>query len=147
MAAAFWLAAAPLAAQNPPAPPPPLKAAPTIFLAEGTVLATGHVLGGATTIQPNPGQVIVRFEDNSTEIWTVEVSAGETRVFRPGNVLVAKAEFVARERDGHPSCFIYQMHIAPEWIGAPGGASTGGKPDITTADDKVYSFREAPCPK
>ncbi len=132
-----------------PPPPPPIKAAPEIILPEGTVLASGHVLGGATLIKPIPGQAIVRFEDGSEEIWDVEVATdiGTTRIYRAGHVLVAQAEYVARERDGHPSCFVYQMHIAPEWIGAPSGSEAPlGRPGIGTADDRVYSFRETPCP-
>jgi len=138
--------ASPVPAQSPPAPPERIKASPSIVLPEGTVLASGHVLGGLTTIPPMQGEVIVRFEDNSTEIWSVDVGQGETRVFRAGNVLVAKAEYVARERDGKPSCFVYQMHIAPEWLGMPGTNATTGRPDYGAVDDKVYSFREASCP-
>lgn len=142
----FGLLPSQLPAQSPPSPPPPLHAAPSIMLPEGTVLTSGHVLGGQTTIQPIPGDAIVRFEDGSDETWSVEVAEGETRVYRPGHILVAQAEYVARERDGRPSCFIYQMHIAPEWIGMPSNAAASGQPNIATADDRVYSFREAPCP-
>ncbi|MBX3455169.1 hypothetical protein [Ferrovibrio sp.] len=122
------------------------KPAPAILLPEGTVLANGHVLGGRTEIQPIPGQAIVRFDDNTQETWDVVVENGETRVFRADGSLVARAELVARERDGHPSCFVYQVHIAPEWLAMPKeGTANTGKPDIATVDDRVYSFREAPC--
>ncbi len=128
------------------------KPGPAILLPEGTVLASGHVLGGRTEIKPVPGQAIVRFEDNSQETWDVVVENGETRVYRADGSLVARAELVARERDGHPSCFVYQVHYAPEWLAMPKDASSGntstgnaGKPDIAAVDDRVYSFREAPC--
>lgn len=137
---ALAILAVPAAAQS-------LKArGPSIVLPEGTVLASGHVLGGLTTIEGISGQAEVRFEDNVTEIWDVEVLNGETKVFGPTGALIAKAEFVARERDGKPSCFIYQVHIAPEWLGMPRTDAPGSQPDISTVDDRVYSFREAACP-
>jgi len=140
----------------------PIASAPAIELDEGTVLASGHVLAGKTRIQPIPGQAIVRYADGQNETWIVEVSGAETLVYRGNRELVAKAEYVAHERDGKPSCFIYQTHIAPEWLTAPQFSGPQGSqpgqvvppsqrqavtnPDIATADDKVYSFREAPCP-
>lgn len=149
-AAGFALLVATAYAQTPPSTPGQPQSAPatgpSIVLPEGTVLASGHVLGGLTTIQPIPGPAEVRFEDGSTQIWEVEVDGGETKVFGPTGALIAKAEFVARERDGKPSCFIYQVHIAPEWLGMPQQDSPGGKPDISTVDDKVYSFRDGVCP-
>jgi len=121
------------------------KPGPAILLPEGTVLADGHVLGGRTEIKPIPGQAIVRFEDNSEQIWNVLVENGETLVLRADGSLVARAELVARERDGHPSCFVYQVHIAPEWLAMHTDGETASKPGIGAVDDRVYSFREAPC--
>lgn len=133
------LVAAPLGAAE--------KPAPAILLPAGTVLADGHALGGDTLIQPIPGQAWVRYDDDQQELWSVEVSDGEIRVFRASGALVARAEYVARERDGKPACFVYQMHIAPEWLSLRTGPEAAtGKPDYGSVDDRIYSFREETCP-
>ena len=128
--------AAAFAADGAPAPPLRFEA--------GAVLAGGHVLREAMTLAPTAGPVTLQPRDGAALHWRVTVEHGETQLLDERGRWAAKAEYHRLERDGRTVCQIYQTTIAPEW--ALRGAERPGQADFAPADDRVYSFRDVPCP-
>lgn len=133
---------APAAALAQPAPPLSFEA--------GAVLAGGHVLRAATVLPARAGPAELPLLDGRLLHWHVVIENGETRLLDEKNRLAAKAEYHRQQRNGQPACQIYQTTISPEWAVRKGepdrGAQGGQQADFTPADDRVYSFRDAPCP-
>lgn len=121
----------------------PLSAPPLAFEA-GTVLAGGHVLAADVTLPPRPGPVTLGTRDGVLLNWHMAVENGETRLVQPDGRWAAKAEYTRTQRDGRVICQIYQTYWSPEWAVRGGGAAP--RPDFRPADDRVYAFREVPCP-
>lgn len=132
---ALLLLAPPALAEDAPAPS-------LAFRAE-TVLRGGHVLRTAVTLPAKSGPVTLLAEDRKLN-WTLVVENGETRLLDDAGHWVAKAEYHRLTRAGQPVCQIYQTTISPEW--AVRGADKPGRADYSPADDRIYSFRDAPCP-
>jgi hypothetical protein len=124
------------AGAEPPAPP--------LGFAAGAVLAGGHVLREAVTLPARPGPVTLPLRDGAPLHWRVTVEHGETQLLDERGRWAAKAEYHRLERDGRVICQIYQTTIAPEW--ALRGARESSRADFSPADDRIYSFREVPCP-
>lgn len=124
-------------AQTDPAPP--------LFFAAGTVLAGGHELAGDLTLPPQPGPVTLPVRDGAPLRWRVAVENGETRLLSENGRWVAKAEIHRSEQRGRMVCLIYQTTISPEWA-ARGTERPAGRADFQPADDRVYAFRDIPCP-
>lgn len=122
-------------AQDIPAPPLNFEA--------GAVLAGGHVLRAATTLPAKSGAVTLVVQDGKLD-WTIVVENGETRLLDTAGHWAAKAEYHRLSRNGQPVCQIYQTTISPEW--AVRGADRSNRADYRPADDRIYSFRDAPCP-
>jgi len=129
------LLALPALAQDVPAPP--------LHFEAGAVLPGGHVLREAVMLPAKPGPVTLTAQDGRLD-WTVAVEHGETRLLQPDGHWAAKAEYHRLMRAGQPACQIYQTTISPEW--AVRGADKPGRADYTPADDRIYSFRDTPCP-
>ncbi|MFN4275305.1 MAG: hypothetical protein ACK4FJ_03320 [Ferrovibrio sp.] len=127
--------AAPAAAQAPPAPP--------LHFEAGTVLAGGHVLQSAVTLPATSGPVSLAVQDGRLD-WSIRVENGETRLLDDAGRWAAKAEYHRLMRDGSAVCQIYQTTISPEW--ALQGGDRSGRADYRPADDRIYSFRDVPCP-
>lgn len=123
--------------------------APPLFFAAGTVLAGGHELADDTTLPPVAGPVMLRVRDGAPLRWRVTVENGETRLLAEDGRWVAKAEIHRSEKRGRMVCLIYQTTISPEWAVRGGGRPQGqaqDRADFQPADDRVYAFREIPCP-
>lgn len=123
-------------ATEPPAPPLQFDA--------GTVLAGGYVLADGTILPAKTGPVTLKLREGADLHWQVTVENGETRLLQPDGRWAAKAEFYRGERNGRPACLIYQTLISPEW--AVNGRDSSTRADYTPADDRIYAFRDTPCP-
>lgn len=127
----------------------PLRAAelpaPELRFEAGTVLAGGHVLGETVILAARPGPVTLKLRDGADLHWRVTVEQGETRLLQPDGRWAAKAEYHRGSRNGRPACLVYQTLISPEWA-VRGGARQQAGPDFTPADDRIYAFRDTPCP-
>lgn len=130
------MAGAAAAAEQQPAPPLAFEA--------GTVLAGGHVLATDVTLPAKPGPVTLKTREGITLAWRLTVENGETRLLQSDGRWAAKAEYSQTQRDGRVVCQIYQTYWSPEW--AVRGSSAAARPDYRPADDRVYAFREVPCP-
>lgn len=131
------LLSSPASAAEPTAPPLSFEA--------GTVLPGGHVLRAAVTLPAQDGPVTLTTQDGVTLAWTIVVENGETRLLDAAGHWAAKAEYHRTSRDGRPACQIYQTTISPEWA-VRGDTDKSARADYTPADDRLYSFRDAPCP-
>lgn len=131
------LPTAALAAGKPSAPPLSFDA--------GTVLAGGYVLADGITLPPTPGPVTLQARDGTLLHWHVAVQGGETRLLQADGHWAARAEYSHARRDGRTICLVYQTTLSPEW--AVQGRQQQDHADIALADDKLYTFREAPCPR
>lgn len=131
---ALLLIASPSLAQDAPAPPLSFEA--------GAVLAGGHVLREAVTLPAKSGAVLLAAQDGMLN-WTIMVESGETRLLDAAGHWAAKAEYHRLTRNGQPVCQIYQTTISPEWVR---GTDKSTRADYTPADDRIYSFRDVPCP-
>ena len=123
--------------------------APPLFFAAGTVLAGGHEVAADTTLPPIPGPVTLAVRDGAPLRWQVAVENGETRLLAEHGRWVAKAEIHRSEQRGRMVCLIYQTTISPEWAVRGGDRPQDraqGRADFQPADDRVYAFREIPCP-
>jgi len=131
----FLLLALPAAAQD--------ASAPSLAFRAETVLRGGHVLRNAVTLPAQSGPVALATQDGVLN-WKIVVEHGETRLLDAAGQWVAKAEYHRLTRAGQPVCQIYQTTISPEW--AVQGTDKSARADYTPADDRIYSFRDAPCP-
>lgn len=120
-------------------------AAPPLAFTAGTVLAGGHELAADVTLPPEAGPVVLRVRDGPPLRWRVAVENGETQLLAENGRWVAKAEIHRSEKHGRMVCLIYQTTISPEWA-VRGGDRLQGRADFQPADDRVYAFREIPCP-
>ncbi|MFN4166341.1 MAG: hypothetical protein ACK4GK_17330 [Ferrovibrio sp.] len=123
--------------------------APPLFFAAGTVLAGGHELAADVTLPPEAGPVVLPVRDGTPLRWRVTVENGETQLLAENGRWVAKAEIHRSEKRGRMVCLIYQTTISPEWAVRGGGRpqdQAQGRADFQPADDRVYAFREIPCP-
>lgn len=123
-------------ADEPPAPPLHFRA--------GTILAGGHLLPSAVTLPPVEGPVTLQPQDGPPLHWRVTVGNGETRLLDAQGRWAAKVEYHRSERGGRVVCQTYQTTISPEWTATGKDAST--RADYTPADDRIYAFRDVPCP-
>lgn len=119
--------------------------APPLFLTAGTVLAGGHELAADVTLPPEAGPVVLRVREGPPLRWRVAVENGETQLLAENGRWVAKAEIHRSEKRGRMVCLIYQTTISPEWA-VRGAERPAGRADFQPADDRVYAFREIPCP-
>jgi hypothetical protein len=117
--------------------------APPLRFEAGTVLAGGHVLQSAVTLPATSGPVSLAVQGGRLD-WSIRVENGETRLLDGAGRWVAKAEYHRLMRDGSAVCQIYQTTISPEW--ALQGGDRPGRADFSPADDRIYSFRDVPCP-
>jgi hypothetical protein len=142
LAIILLLAASAVRADDTPAPPLQFEA--------GTVLAGGHVLAAAVTLPARPGPVILKLREGADLHWRVTVEHGETRLLQSDGRWAAKAEYHRGTRNGKAACLIYMTIISPEWTQSSEGMVRGSeKPDgadFAPADDRIYAFRETPCP-
>ncbi len=129
-------AGAAAAAEQSPAPPLAFEA--------GTVLAGGHVLAMDITLPPRPGPVDLLTRDGVLLHWRLTVKDGETRLLQTDGHWAAKAEYSRTQRDGRMICQVYQTYWSPEW--AVKGGNAAPRPDYRPADDRIYAFRDIPCP-
>ncbi|MFN4311849.1 MAG: hypothetical protein ACK4FK_14795 [Ferrovibrio sp.] len=118
--------------------------APPLSFAAGSVLAGGHELAEDVMLPPTAGPVTLRVRDGAPLRWRVAVENGETRLLDGAGRWAAKAEYHRLMRDGSAVCQIYQTTISPEWALQRGDRP--GRPDFSPADDRIYSFRDVPCP-
>lgn len=118
--------------------------APSLTFEAGTILADGHELAETVTLPATSGPVSLRTRDGTVLKWQVVVVNGETRLLKPDGRWAAKAEYTTIQRGGRTICQIYQTYWSPEWALRGGGTVT--RPDFRPADDRVYAFREVPCP-
>jgi len=118
--------------------------APPLSFDAGTVLAGGNVLATAVTLPPVPGPVALPTSDGPVLHWHVAVRHGETQLLQQNGRWAARAEYSRVRRDGRMVCLVYQTTLSPEW--AVQGRDRQDRADFTPADDKVYTFREIPCP-
>lgn len=109
------------------------------------MLAGGYVLSEPLHLSPQPGQVYINVRDGSPLRWRIEVEGGETRLLQPDGRWAAKAEYSRTERNGRTVCLIYQTYLSPEWA-IKGLQRPTGRADFIPADDRIYAFRETPCP-
>jgi hypothetical protein len=123
-------------ADEPPAPPLHFRA--------GTILAGGHLLPSEVILPPVPGPVTLQPQDGPPLYWRVTVAQGETRLLDAQGRWAAKVEYHRAERAGRIVCQTYQTTISPEWTAMGKDAST--RADYSPADDRIYAFREVPCP-
>lgn len=117
--------------------------APSLAFRADTVLRGGHVLRSAVTLPATSGPVTLLAEDGKLN-WTIVVEHGETRLLDDSGHWAAKAEYHRFIRSGLPVCQIYQTTISPEWVVL--GTDKASRADYSPADDRIYSFRDAPCP-
>lgn len=120
-------------------------AAPPLAFEAGTVLAGGHVLAETLTLPPRTGPVILRTTDAQSLYWQVETANGETWLLQADGRWAAKAEYTRTERNGKPVCQIYQTYLSPEWAVRGGRVARDGA-GLVLADDRIYAFRDVPCP-
>lgn len=118
--------------------------APSLAFEAGTILAGGHELAESVVLPAMEGPVSLRTRDGSLLRWRIAVGNGETRLMLPDGRWAAKAEYTRRQHEGRIICQIYQTYWSPEW--AVRGGAAAARPDYRPADDRVYAFREAPCP-
>ncbi|MCW0234599.1 MAG: hypothetical protein OJJ21_13445 [Ferrovibrio sp.] len=118
--------------------------APDLRFEAGAVLAGGHVLAEAVTLPAKSGPVVLKLREGADLHWRVAVEHGETRLLQPDGRWAAKAEYHRGERNGRPACLIYQTVISPDW--AVRGTEKPDRADFAPADDRIYAFRETPCP-
>ncbi|HEX6957261.1 MAG TPA: hypothetical protein VF194_04680 [Ferrovibrio sp.] len=137
-AAAFPAALTAFAAYAAESPAPPLR------FEAGTVLAGGHILAEAVLLPPVPGMVTLAVRDGAPLHWRIAVAGGETRLLLPDGRWAAKAEYSRVKRDGQMVCLIYQTYLSPRWL--VDGVEKRDHADFTPLDDRIYAFREAPCP-
>ncbi len=123
-------------ADEPPAPPLHFRA--------GTILAGGHLLPSAVTLPPVEGPVTLQPSEGPPLHWRVTVGNGETRLLDAQGRWAAKVEYHRSERGGRVVCQTYQTTISPEWTATGKDAAT--RADYTPADDRIYAFRDVPCP-
>lgn len=121
------------------------SAAPPLAFEAGTVLAGGYVLAETVELAPVPGPVTLAVRNDTPLRWRIDVAEGETRLLRPDGRWAAKAEYRRIERDGRIVCEIYQTYLSPEWAARVTKRPNPGA-DFVPADDRIYAFREAPCP-
>lgn len=138
MHAALLLIFLPLTAlaDEPPAPPLHFRA--------GTILAGGHLLPREVILPPIEGPVVLQPQDGPPLHWRVTVAQGETRLLDAQGRWAAKVEYHRAERAGRIVCQTYQTTISPEWTTMTKDSAT--RADYTPADDRIYAFREVPCP-
>ena len=120
------------------------SAAPPLSFEAGTILAGGYVLAEAVVLQPVPGMVTLAVRGGAPLHWRIAVSDGETRLLQPNGRWAAKAEYNRVERNGQTVCLIYQTYLSPQWL--VHGIEKSDHADFTPLDDRIYAFREAPCP-
>ncbi|WP_341898164.1 hypothetical protein [Ferrovibrio terrae] len=118
--------------------------APALHFAADTVLAGGHVLAEAVELPAKAGPVVLTLREGASLRWHVVVENGETRLMQPDGRWAAKAEYYRAQRGDRIVCQIYQTTISPEW--ATMTKDSTARADYTPADDRIYAFREAPCP-
>jgi hypothetical protein len=123
--------------------------APGLQFEAGTVLPGGHELAALTILPARAGPVVLKLREGPDLHWRVTVAEGETRLLQPNGHWAAKAEYYRGQRDGRPVCLVYQTIISPEWavrgLDRPGDAQET-RADFAPADDRIYAFRETPCP-
>lgn len=120
------------------------KPAPPLHFEAGVVLAGGYVLAESVTLSPVPGLVTLRAREGAVLHWRVAVQDGETLLLQQDGRWAARAEYNHTRRAGRDVCLVYQTTLSPEW--AVHGRDRQDHADIAQADDKVYSFRDIPCP-
>lgn len=123
--------------------------APPLSFAAGAVLAGGHELAEDVILPPMAGPVTLPVRDGVPLRWQVAVENGETQLLAENGRWVAKAEIHRSEKRGRMVCLIYQTTISPEWAVRGGDRPQGqaqGRADFQPADDRIYAFREIPCP-
>jgi hypothetical protein len=123
-------------ADEPPAPPLHFRA--------GTILAGGHLLPSEVRLPAIAGPVTLTPQDGPPLHWRITVANGETQLLDAGGRWAAKAEYHRAERAGRIVCQTYQTTISPEWTRMTKDRAT--RADYTPADDRIYAFREVPCP-
>ncbi|MBS4046770.1 MAG: hypothetical protein KG075_10545 [Alphaproteobacteria bacterium] len=123
-------------ADEPPAPPLHFRA--------GTILAGGHLLPSELILPPVAGPVVLQPQDGPPLHWRVTVAQGETRLLDGQGRWAAKVEYHRAQRGDRIACQTYQTTISPEWTAMGKDAAT--RADYTPADDRIYAFREVPCP-
>lgn len=125
-------------------PPTTAAGAPPLAFEQGDVLADGHVIAADTILPPQPGPVSLRTREGDVLHWQITVENGETQLVQPNGRWAAKAEYTRTQRGGHVVCQIYQTYWSPVWAVRRGGAAP--QPHYGPADDRIYVFRDAPCP-
>lgn len=138
------LLAAPLAYVHGVTPTQAEPPAPPLHFEAGTVVAGGYRLAEAITIAPTNGPVSLSVIGGAPLRWHVEVRNGVTRLLQIDGRWAAQAEYTRRDRDGQPACQIYQTFASPEWLLR--GGSHAARPDFAPVDDRIYMFRDTPCP-
>jgi hypothetical protein len=123
-------------ADEPPAPPLQFRA--------GTILAGGHLLPADVTLPAVAGPVTLQPADGPPLHWRVTVGNGETRLLDAQGRWAAKVEYHRVERGGRVLCQTYQTTISPEWSATT--KDSAARPDYSPADDRIYAFRDVPCP-
>jgi hypothetical protein len=141
-AAAFVIALLPcrLPAGEPPAP--------ALLFEAGTVLPGGHELRETTLLPAQSGPAVLKLREGPDLHWRVAVENGETRLLQPDGRWAAKAEYYQGQRNGRSVCLVYQTIISPEWAvrGVDRPADAEPRADFAPADDRIYAFRDTPCP-
>ena len=120
------------------------KPAPPLSFEAGSILAGGYVLAETVTLPPVPGPVTLHARDGTALHWRIAVHDGETQLLQPDGHWAARGEYSLAKRDGHTICLVYQTTLSPQW--AVHGRELQDHADIALADDKLYTFREVPCP-
>lgn len=120
-------------------------AGPPLAFEAGTVLAGGHVLAETVTLPAQAGPVTLRTVDGQILHWQIETASGETRLLQADGRWAAKAEYTRTERNGKTVCQIYQTYLSPEWAVRGSRVARDGA-GLVLADDRIYAFRDAPCP-
>lgn len=123
---------------------PAAERAPPLFFEAGTVLAGGHVLTEAVTLPPQAGPVRLAVREGPPLQWRIRISGGITELLQADGRWAARAEYTRSERDGRSICLAYQTYLSPDWLLQGQDTRNGG--GFRPVDDRVYAFREVPCP-
>jgi hypothetical protein len=118
--------------------------APPLHFRAGTIVAGGHLLPSEVILPAVAGPVTLTPQDGPPLHWRITVGNGETRLLDASGRWAAKAEYHRAERGGRIVCQTYQTTISPEWTTMTKDRAT--RADYTPADDRIYAFREVPCP-
>ncbi|QDO95901.1 hypothetical protein FNB15_00765 [Ferrovibrio terrae] len=118
--------------------------APPLHFRAGTIVAGGHLLPSDVILPAVAGPVTLTPQDGPPLHWRITVDHGETRLLDASGRWAAKAEYHRAQRGDRIVCQTYQTTISPEWTAM--SKDSAARADYTPADDRIYAFREVPCP-